>query len=150
MRRADWERKRLEDQLRQAQKMEVVGRVAGGVAHDFNNLLTIISGNADILIEEYKDDRLQRIRDAAEVGAALTRQLLAFSRQTVVQPTTLDVNAAVRDIVRILGRLLGEDIQIRLESTLRLLNIAAVPALLTVIAVLLGLARRRQRARARG
>ena len=80
MRRADRERKRLEDQLRQAQKMEVVGRVAGGVAHDFNNLLTIISGNADILIEEYKDERLRRIRDAAEVGAALTRQLLAFSR----------------------------------------------------------------------
>ena len=124
-RRADRERKRLEDQLRQAQKMEVVGRVAGGVAHDFNNLLTIISGNTDILIEELKDERLQRIRDAAEVGAALTRQLLAFSRQSVVQPAVLDVNAAVRDIVRILGRLLGEDIQIRLELAETLMPILA-------------------------
>jgi two-component system cell cycle sensor histidine kinase/response regulator CckA len=114
-RKAERERKQLEDQLRQAQKMEVVGRVAGGVAHDFNNLLTIISGNADLLIEESKDERLRRIRDAAEVGAALTRQLLAFSRQSVVQPQAVDMNAAVRDIVRILGRLLGEDIQIRLD-----------------------------------
>src|SRR5690606_3567769 len=75
------DRKRLEEQLRQSQKMEVVGRVAGGVAHDFNNLLTVITGNAELILEEKWDERLLRIRDAAEVGAALTRQLLAFSRQ---------------------------------------------------------------------
>ena len=115
VRRAERERKQLESQLRQAQKMEVVGRVAGGVAHDFNNLLTIISGNADLMMETVQDDRLSRIRDAAEVGAALTRQLLAFSRQSVVQSTPMDLNDTVRDMVRILGRLLGEDIQIRLD-----------------------------------
>ncbi len=114
-RKVERQRKMLENQLRQAQKMEVVGRVAGGVAHDFNNLLTIISGNADLLLESGKDDKVQRIRDAAEVGAALTRQLLAFSRQAVIRPEAVDLNAAVRDIVRIMGRLLGEDIQIRME-----------------------------------
>jgi two-component system, cell cycle sensor histidine kinase and response regulator CckA len=109
------ERKLLEEQLRQSQKMEVVGRVAGGVAHDFNNLLTVISGNADLLIEDMIDDRLNRIRDAAEVGAALTRQLLAFSRQAVVKPSALDLNVAVRDMARIVERLIGEDISIRFE-----------------------------------
>ncbi|MDB5103193.1 MAG: hypothetical protein JWP91_882 [Fibrobacteres bacterium] len=109
------ERKQLEEQLRQSQKMEVVGRVAGGVAHDFNNLLTVISGNADLLMEDMIDDRLNRIRDAAEVGAALTRQLLAFSRQAVVKPAALDLNAAVRDMARIVERLIGEDIAIRFE-----------------------------------
>jgi signal transduction histidine kinase len=95
--------------------MEVVGRVAGGVAHDFNNLLTVISGNADLMLEEYDDDRLRRIRDASDVGAALTRQLLAFSRQAVVKPLALDLNAAIRDIVRIVDRLIGEDINIKLD-----------------------------------
>jgi two-component system cell cycle sensor histidine kinase/response regulator CckA len=109
------DRKHLEEQLRQSQKMEVVGRVAGGVAHDFNNLLTVISGNADLLIEDMIDDRLNRIRDAAEVGAALTRQLLAFSRQAVVKPAPMDLNAAVRDMARIVERLIGEDIAIRFD-----------------------------------
>jgi two-component system cell cycle sensor histidine kinase/response regulator CckA len=109
------ERKQLEEQLRQAQKMEVVGRVAGGIAHDFNNLLTVISGNADLMLEDYDDDRLHRIRDAADVGAALTKQLLAFSRQAVVKPVPLDLNTAIRDIVRIVDRLIGEDISIKLE-----------------------------------
>jgi len=109
------DRKHLEEQLRQSQKMEVVGRVAGGVAHDFNNLLTVISGNADLLIEDMMDDRLNRIRDAAEVGAALTRQLLAFSRQAVVKPAPMDLNAAVRDMARIVERLIGEDIAIKFE-----------------------------------
>ena len=95
--------------------MEVVGRVAGGVAHDFNNLLTVISGNADLLIEDMVDERLNRIRDAAEVGAALTRQLLAFSRQAVVKPAPQDLNAAIRDMARIVERLIGEDIAIKFE-----------------------------------
>jgi CheY-like chemotaxis protein len=85
------------------------------VAHDFNNLLTVISGNADLLIEDMIDDRLTRIRDAAEVGAALTRQLLAFSRQAVVKPAPLDLNGTVRDMARIVERLIGEDISIRFD-----------------------------------
>ncbi len=109
------ERKQLEEQLRQSQKMEVVGRVAGGVAHDFNNLLTVISGNADLLIEDTGDDRARRIRDAAEVGAALTRQLLAFSRQAVVKNEPMDLNDAVRAFTRIADRLIGEDVTIKLE-----------------------------------
>jgi two-component system cell cycle sensor histidine kinase/response regulator CckA len=109
------ERKQLEEQLRQSQKMEVVGRVAGGVAHDFNNLLTIVAGNADLIIEENGDERAQSIRDAAEVGAALTRQLLAFSRQAVVQAGPLDLNEAVREFTRIAARLIGEDVSIELE-----------------------------------
>jgi two-component system, cell cycle sensor histidine kinase and response regulator CckA len=117
------ERKQLEEQLRQSQKMEVVGRVAGGVAHDFNNLLTVISGNADLLIEEMIDDRLKRIRDAAEVGAALTRQLLAFSRQAVVKPVPLDLNATVTEMARIVERLIGEDIAIQFD-------LAPVPAVI--------------------
>jgi two-component system cell cycle sensor histidine kinase/response regulator CckA len=117
------ERKQLEEQLRQSQKMEVVGRVAGGVAHDFNNLLTVISGNADLLIEDMIDERLNRIRDAAEVGAALTRQLLAFSRQAEVKPAPLDLNATVRDMARIVERLIGEDIAIKFE-------LAPVPAVI--------------------
>ncbi|MDQ2999725.1 MAG: PAS domain-containing protein [Fibrobacterota bacterium] len=109
------ERKQLEAQLRQSQKMEVVGRVASGVAHDFNNLLTVISGNADLLLEDMPDERLRRIHDAAEVGAALTQQLLSFSRQAVVKKAPMDLNGAVRDIVRIAGRLIGEDVSIKLD-----------------------------------
>ena len=109
------ERKQLEEQLRQSQKMEVVGRVAGGVAHDFNNLLTVISGNADLMLEDMPDERLRRIRDAAEVGAALTRQLLSFSRQAVVKQAPMDLNGAVREIVRIACRLIGEDVSIKLD-----------------------------------
>lgn len=109
------ERKRLEEQLRQSQKMEVVGRVAGGVAHDFNNLLTVITGNADLILEERRDERLLRIREAAEVGAALTRQLLAFSRQAIVKTAPMDLNAAVRGMIRVVERLIGEDITVKLE-----------------------------------
>ncbi len=127
-RRADRERKQMESQLRQSQKMEVVGRMAAGVAHDFNNLLTIISGNADLMLEEVKDERLRRIMDAAEVGATVTRQLLAFSRQAVVKLIPLDLKASVRDLVRLLGRLLGEDIQIRLDLGTEPAVILADPA----------------------
>jgi PAS domain S-box-containing protein len=110
-------RKELEAQLRQAQKMEAVGRLAGGVAHDFNNLLTVISGRAHILLDRLgRDDSLRRDADligkTAERAAALTRQLLAFSRQQVLQPKALDVNAVVAGAVSMLERLIGEDIHI--------------------------------------
>lgn len=107
----------LEQQLRQAQKMEAVGRLAAGVAHDFNNILTAITGYAQLLLEDldpkapHRED-VDEIRKAAERAAALTRQLLAFSRQQVLQPTVLDLNTLVVETEGMLGRLLGEDIQL--------------------------------------
>jgi two-component system cell cycle sensor histidine kinase/response regulator CckA len=110
------ERKQLEEQLRQSQKMEIVGRMAGGVAHDFNNLLTVIAGNADLMLETSGgDERAARIRDAAEVGAALTKQLLAFSRQAVVKTEPIDLNEAIREFTRIADRLIGAHVSIKLE-----------------------------------
>src|SRR5438445_2038916 len=111
------ERAQLEQQLRQAQKMEAVGRLAGGIAHDFNNLLTAITGYAELLQEDLAADDRRRedvveIRKAADRAAGLTRQLLAFSRQQVLQPRVLDLNALVGDLEKMLGRLLGEDVEL--------------------------------------
>ena len=111
------ERKRLEEQFRQAQKMEAVGRLAAGVAHDFNNLLTAILGTTDLMIEDLPADHPDReglldIRGAAERAAVLTRQLLTFSRQQVVSPRVLRLNDLVTDLVKLLRRLLGEDVTI--------------------------------------
>ncbi len=111
------ERKRLEEQYRQAQKLEVVGRLAGGVAHDFNNLLTAIRGTADVLLADLAEadpmrPDLLEIRRASERAASLTRQLLAFSRQQVVQPRVVDVNAAVAETDRMLRRVIGKDVEL--------------------------------------
>ena len=111
------ERKRLEDHLRQAQKMEALGRLAGGVAHDFNNLLTVITGSSHLLLRRLgKDDagreKAQRIKDAGERGAMLTRQLLAFSRQQVLEPRVLDLNAMVAGMEELLSPLVGEDVSL--------------------------------------
>lgn len=106
-----------EEQLRQAQKMEAVGRLAGGIAHDFNNLLTAIQGHAELLLEEAdpsspKRADVEEIWKASERAAALTRQLLAFSRQQVSQPKLLNVNEVVNNIGLMLGRLIGEDVDL--------------------------------------
>jgi len=110
----------LESQLRQAQKMEAVGQLAGGVAHDFNNLLTAILGNSELLLSDLDlDDRVRdfaaEIRDAGERAAALTRQLLAFSRRQVVQPELLDVNLVVEEITGMIRRILGAGVSVITE-----------------------------------
>src|SRR5256884_2283270 len=109
--------RQLEAQLAQAQKMEAIGRLAGGVAHDFNNLLTVILSYSDLLLEEIPKDSphgedIGQIRKAAQGASELTRQLLAFSRQQVLEPKVVDLNAAVTGIERLLGRVLREDIQL--------------------------------------
>jgi two-component system, cell cycle sensor histidine kinase and response regulator CckA len=110
------ERKQLEEQLRQSQKMEAVGRLAGGIAHDFNNLLTAVKGNAEMLLFDELAPAtaagLEEIRRAAIRAAGLTRQLLAFSRKQVLQPEVLDLNGAIREMHSMLRRLIGEDIEL--------------------------------------
>lgn len=110
------ERKRLEDQLRQAQRLESVGRLAGGVAHDFNNLLTVINGYAHMMLDEIAEHSplrasLEEIKGAGERAASLTQQLLAFSRKQMIEPRPVDLNAVVTESERMLKRLVGEDIQ---------------------------------------
>jgi PAS domain S-box-containing protein len=126
------ERKALEEQLRQSQKLEAVGQLAGGIAHDFNNLLTVIEGYAEMIRAEQLPDDPQRepldeILVAAQRAASLTRQLLAFSRRQVLQPVRLSLNANVASTQRMLGRLLGEHIQIRTDLAEDLWDVWADP-----------------------
>lgn len=110
---------RLEEQLQQTQKMESIGRLSGGIAHDFNNILSVINGNAEICLMEMKEDTPLRneINDILESGkraARLTQQLLAFSRKQVIRQELLDVNREIETTRKMLGRLLGEDIEIQI------------------------------------
>jgi signal transduction histidine kinase len=112
--------KRLEEQLRQSQKLEAIGRLAGGLAHDFNNLLTVVQGNAHLIIEEFGNNEnalefAQQINAAATRGADLVRQLLAFGRKQVLQPRVLSLNTIVSSVHSLLPRLLGEDILLELD-----------------------------------
>ena len=113
------ERRNLEEQLTQARKMEAVGQLTGGVAHDFNNLLTVVLGNADILLRRLEDQpavakHLGAIRAAADKGHALTRQLLAFSRQQQLNPVVVDLNVLVNDFAPLLRQAVGEGVSINL------------------------------------
>jgi PAS domain S-box-containing protein len=111
------ERRALEQQLRQAQKMEAIGRLAGGIAHDFNNLLMVISGYSEFLLERIGSDptmrgHAQEIANAAGRATSLTRQLLAFSRKQMLAPKIVDLNSVVTENVKMLTRLIGEDIDL--------------------------------------
>jgi len=111
------ERRRLEEQLRHAQKMEAIGQLAGGVAHDFNNLLTAILGYCHLMLDEMPEDNplrddLLEIEGAGNRAAALTRQLLAFSRRQMLQPQLVDVNALVKQLEKLLRRLINEDVEL--------------------------------------
>ena len=107
------------EQLRQSQKMDAIGRLAGGVAHDFNNLLLAITGYADFLIASLTDPTqkhyAEEIQSAGERAAALTHQLLAFSRRQVLQPRVVNLNDCVLEIETMLRRLIGEGVQVELE-----------------------------------
>ena len=123
----------LEAQLRQSQKMEAVGRLAGGVAHDFNNKLAIIIGHADLALERTAPDSplhadLLVIQEAAQRSADLTRQLLAFARKQTIAPKVLDLNDTITGMIKMLGRLIGEDIDLRWKPTAPLWPVRMDPA----------------------
>jgi two-component system, cell cycle sensor histidine kinase and response regulator CckA len=116
------ERKQLEGQLRQAQKMEAVGRLAGGVAHDFNNILMVIKGHTELLLNvlsptDHIARKIQQIDRSADRAAALTRQLLAFSRMQVLQPQVINLNSIVDEMGKLLPRLIGEDIDLSIRTS---------------------------------
>ena len=122
--------KALETELRQSQRMETVGQLAGGVAHDFNNLLTAINGRADFLADAENLDSSQRedveeIRRAAQRAASLTRQLLAFSRKQILRPLVIDLNSIVRGMEPMLRRLIGEDISVQIVQDASIAHITA-------------------------
>jgi len=124
------DRKTLESQFLQSQKLESIGQLAGGIAHDFNNLLTVINGYSALILagdglEARLHDRVQQIRTAGERAASLTQQLLAFSRKQLLQPSILNVNRTVKDVEKMLRRLIGENIELVTEPAPDLGNITA-------------------------
>ena len=138
--RAEQALRRSEEQLRQAQKMEAVGRLAGGIAHDFNNLLTVITSYGDLLLEDLAPDDSRRddvdqIRKAAEGAAALTRQLLAFSRQQVLEPKVVDLRAVLAGTEKLLRRLIGADVHLAMPLAPDLGAVKADPGQLEQIII---------------
>jgi two-component system, cell cycle sensor histidine kinase and response regulator CckA len=124
------ERLLLEGQLRQAQKMEAIGRLAGGVAHDFNNLLMVIKGHTELLLNvlppaDHVTRKVEQIDRSAHRAAALTRQLLAFSRMQVLQPRAMNLNSVVQEMANLIPRLIGEDIELVVRSSADLGTIRA-------------------------
>jgi PAS domain S-box-containing protein len=134
------ERRRLEEQLRQAQKMEAVGQLAGGVAHDFNNLLTAILGYCSLMLDEVpQEDPLRQdlieIQSAGERAASLTRQLLAFSRRQMLQPQVVNINTLVTQLEKLLRRLISEDVELVIALAADLLAVRVDPASIEQILV---------------
>jgi PAS domain S-box-containing protein len=126
------DRKRLEDQLRQSQKMEAIGRLAGGIAHDFNNLLSVIVGYTYVLQSSLPDDETLRssaeqVMSAAEKASSLTRQLLAFSRRQVLQAEVIDLNDILAGMEKMLPRVIGEDVEVRAVRTPEIKRVKADP-----------------------
>jgi len=126
------ERKLLEEQLRQSQKMEAIGQLAGGVAHDFNNLLTAINGYASLALQRLEDGHpirsyLEEVKKAGDRAANLTRQLLAFGRKQILQPVAVNLNDVVTDMNKMLRRLIGEDIELSAKLDPALKRIKADP-----------------------
>ena len=126
------ERRVLEEQLRQSQKIEAVGRLAGGIAHDFNNLLMLIKGYCELLLDHIgRDENLRRygveIQRAADRATSLTQQLLAFSRKQVLEPKVLELNHVVSDMEKMLQRLLGEDVELAIHLATGLGRVKADP-----------------------
>ncbi len=129
-----------EEQLRQTQKLESVGQLAGGIAHDFNNLLVVINGYSDLILRGLKEDeslrlRVEEIKKAGERAAALTQQLLAFSRKQVMQPAVLDLNVIATNTSKMLQRLIGEDIELSLNLKSALGQIKADPGQLEQVII---------------
>lgn len=125
-------RKQLEEQLRQSQKMEAIGQLAGGVAHDFNNMLTVINGYASLMLQRIEADHplksyLEEIKTAGDRAANLTRQLLAFGRKQILQPRALNLNDIVSDMNKMLRRLIGEDIRFATKLAPKLKTVRADP-----------------------
>lgn len=126
------ERKKLEMQLLQAQKLEAIGRLAAGIAHDFNNVLTVILGSSNLLLEQTDLNaahrtKIKMIHQAADRAAALTRQLLQFSRQQIVQPRIIDLNSLVTETCEMMSKLVGESIAIKLNLDSKISNIKVDP-----------------------
>ena len=124
--------RRTEEQLLQAQKMEAVGRLAGGVAHDFNNLLTAILGYSELVLQDLGPDHpsaidVREIRAAGQSAESLTRQLLAFSRRQILQPQTLDLNTVLARVDALLQRIIGEDVELTMKLTTPLGRVSADP-----------------------
>jgi signal transduction histidine kinase/ActR/RegA family two-component response regulator len=126
------QREQLEGQLRQAQKMEALGRLAGGVAHDFNNLLTVIRGHSELILDRLRPEdavyrNSQQIQKTADRAASLTRQMLAFSRMQVLQPKIVNVNELIAEMGKLLRRLIREDIEFNLRLSDSLASVKADP-----------------------
>jgi len=126
------ERKKLEERLRQSQKMESVGRLTGGIAHDFNNLLTVITGYSELMLSQLEEKsplvkEVEEIKRAGERASSLTQQLLAFSRRQVLQPKVIDLNEVVARVEKMLRRLIGEDVELRTVPGAGLWSVKADP-----------------------
>ncbi len=137
-------RKQLEEQLRQSQKMEAIGQLAGGVAHDFNNILTGISGYVSLLLDEFEPgshvhEDLSKIGKLADRAAVLTQQLLAFSRRQALQPIVLDMNELIEEVTQMLTSVMGEDVEVQTRFAPDLGNVHADPAQITQVLMNLAL-----------